>query len=87
MALAAMSIMIIGFLSGVLSGALLDNFCPEGGSHLCPFVWFTVGIISISTIFLLLVFRFCMEEPSYDPEPFCPCVAEAKETSPLPLKN
>jgi len=87
MALAAMSIMIGGFFAGMLSGALLEEFCPEGGSHLCPFLWFSVGIISITTIILLLVFRSCMEEPSYDPEPFCPCAAEAKDTSPLPLKN
>ena len=48
---------------------------------------FSVGIISTSTIFLLPLFRFCMEEPSYDPEPFCSCVVEAKDAMPMVLKN
>ena len=79
MAIASLPIALGGFFAGVLSGILLEGFCPEGGSDLCPVLWFTTGLISATTILLMIVLRFWVEEPAYDPEPFWPCSSEAKE--------
>ena len=79
MAIATLPIVLGGVFAGVLSGILLEGFCPEGGSDLCPVLWFTTGLISATSILLMIVLRFCVEEPTYDPEPFLPCANKAKE--------
>ena len=79
MDIATLPIVLGGVFAGVLSGILLEGFCPEGGSDLCPVLWFTTGLISATSILLMIVLRFCVEEPTYDPEPFLPCANKAKE--------
>ena len=79
MALAAVPIMIGGFFSGFLSGALLDGFCFSEGDENCRLLWPMVGVIGGITVVLIIAFRFFVEEPSYDPEPFMPWADEGKD--------
>ena len=58
MAIASLPISLGGFMAGVLSGGLLEGFCPKGGSDLCPLVWFVSGLISATTILFMIVLRF-----------------------------
>ena len=44
--------------AGGLSGGLLDNYCPENGSHSsCWVVWLIVALIAVTSPILLFLFR------------------------------
>jgi len=59
MAVASLPISLGGFIAGVLSGGLLEGFCPKGGSEeMCPLVWMVSGFISATTILFMIVLRF-----------------------------
>lgn len=80
MAISAIPIVFGGFLSGIISGALLQEFCPEDGEEGdCYMVWIIIGLVSSTAVFFTIIFRGCIEERTYDPEPFCPCFAETRE--------
>ena len=80
MALAALPHMAGAFFAGILSGVLLDEYCPDDGGDTCRFIWFLIGMIAVTTTVGMIVLRRCIEEPAYDPEPFCSCSDEAKDT-------
>ena len=72
-------IAIGALIAGMTSGVFLEHFCPEDGSDNCSMIWLIVGVISSSTLILLVLFRYFLEEPVYDPQPFIPCCNESKE--------
>ena len=71
---------------GIVSRLLLSGCWSSEGDESCPQVWMFAGFIASGSVVLLIVFRWLLEEPSYDPTPFMPCSDEGKERAIL-LKN
>ena len=57
MALAALPHMAGAFFAGILSGVLLDGYCPEDGADTCRFIWFLIGMIAATTTLGIIVLR------------------------------
>ena len=57
-ALSGIPNVIGGFLSGIISGALLQKFCPEdGGDSESYMVWLVIGLVSSTAVFFTTIFR------------------------------
>jgi hypothetical protein len=67
MALTSAPLFFASMIAGVLSGSLLENYCPEDG-HIgqCWVVWLAVTILAVSSPILLILFRSCIDQPKYE---------------------
>lgn len=67
MALTSAPLFFASMIAGTMSGALLEGFCPEEGSHArCWMVWLVITSVAITSPILLLLFRKYIEQPVYD---------------------
>eukprot|EP00744_Colponema_vietnamica_P001006 GILI01001728.1.p1 GENE.GILI01001728.1~~GILI01001728.1.p1 ORF type:complete len:499 (-),score=93.05 GILI01001728.1:441-1937(-) len=57
MALASAPMFMATLLTGLMSGKLLSAFCPAHGPRHSEYMWMVVGVISMSSPILLLLFR------------------------------
>lgn len=60
MAFSHMPTFLATFISGPMSGALLQNFCPAKGPLHCEMMWLIIGLCSISSPLLLFAFKKCL---------------------------
>ena len=57
MALAALPNFAGAMFAGILSGILLDEYCPEDGPDTCRIIWLIMGIIAFTTTLGMIIFR------------------------------
>ncbi|OMJ71962.1 hypothetical protein SteCoe_29696 [Stentor coeruleus] len=47
-------------LTGIISGKLLENYCPEYGDKSCFFIWKVVSVCAICVVMLMGIFKYCI---------------------------
>lgn len=60
MAFSHMPSFVANFISGPMSGILLQRFCPAQGKLHCEMMWLIIGLSSISSPILLLALKKCL---------------------------
>jgi MFS family permease len=66
MALTSAPLFVASMISGVVSGNLLETYCPEdGGTGQCWVVWLVITLLAISSPVLLVLLRSCIDQPKY----------------------
>mmetsp|Transcript_8534 Transcript_8534/g.12630 ORF Transcript_8534/g.12630 Transcript_8534/m.12630 type:complete len:450 (+) Transcript_8534:43-1392(+) len=63
-------------ITGVISGELLKEYCPEEGEKECQNVWVVVVLTTVFIPFVLVAFRKFLEQPPLEENPYMPCSKE-----------
>ena len=57
MSLSMLPYFVAKFFVGILSGWLLQTFCPEVGPRQSHYIWLIVGLMALATPVALIIFR------------------------------
>ena len=68
-----------GVIAGIVSGFLLDEYCPKDGERECWKMWLIITAITFIGPLLMLVFWSCLKQPLYEDNPYMPCSKESKK--------
>ena len=67
MALTSAPLFFASMIAGVMSGSLLEGFCPEDGAKgNCWMVWLVITCVAMTSPILLFAFRKWIEQPPYE---------------------
>ncbi|CAG9333265.1 unnamed protein product [Blepharisma stoltei] len=81
LAVAASPIVLSVILAGLMSGFLLDTYCPENGDRECWKMWSISGFMTILVPFFMIIFRSCLEQPENEEDPYMPCMGSTEMNS------
>lgn len=78
MAMVSFQVYLAQTISGLMSGLLLEEFCPEDGERHCEYMWLIIGLVSLIAPATLILFRKWIEQPFIDLKPY---ITEEKDNN------
>lgn len=63
-------------VAGMMAGTLLSEFCPMDGERECWKMWLIIGMTTLISPILILIFWGWLEQPHHENNPYMPCVKD-----------